>query len=96
MIKKPPSNIDGAQVIEWAYSGEKPFGVIRYESGEVAAEIFGLALCKYLNEDAIYRFSCNAEWETEQDSSYDTIAEAKAQLPAQYQAVKANWHVYSE
>jgi len=94
-MKKPPSKIDEAQVIEWAWSGEKPFGVVRFQSGEVAAEIFGLAICKYSNGSKIYRFSCNYEWETEQDSTYDSIAQAKAQLPSQYQQVKANWHVFS-
>lgn len=43
-MSKPPKEIDGAKVIEWAWSGSEPFGVVCFESGEVAAEIFGLAI----------------------------------------------------
>ena len=27
-MKIPPAEIDGARVLEWAWSGDKPFGVI--------------------------------------------------------------------
>lgn len=93
-MSKPPKEIDGARVLEWAWSGEKPFGVIRYESGEIASEIFGLALCQYDESDFIYRFSCNSGWETEQDSEYRSVVEAKENLPEQYRYIKANWQKY--
>ncbi len=53
--------------------------------------IHGLALCQYEGSDAVYRFSCNADWETEQDAAYASIAEAKAQLPNQYGGVPVTW-----
>ena len=78
----------------WAWAGEKPFGVVRCSSGEVASEIYGLAICSYTDGGKVYRFSCNADWETEQDSDYSTVAEAKNTLPEQYRAVEASWQKY--
>ncbi|MCF2907224.1 hypothetical protein L1285_02545 [Pseudoalteromonas sp. DL2-H2.2] len=93
-MSKPPKEIDGAKVVEWAWSGERPFGVLRYESGETASEIFGLAICQYDESDIIYRFSCDSVWEAEQDSGYGSVAEAKENLPEQYRDVKAKWQNY--
>ncbi len=93
-MSKPPKEIDGAKVIEWAWSGSEPFGVVCFESGEVAAEIFGLAICCYSGSDKIYRISCDSEWESEQDSDYNSISEAKEKLPSQYKSVEAIWQKY--
>lgn len=93
-MSKPPKIIDGAEVLEWAWSGERPFGAIRYESGSIASEIYGLAICRYPKSGAIYRFSCNAEWEPEQDALYESEEEAKTCLPLQYQQIKASWFKY--
>ncbi|TMP32903.1 hypothetical protein [Pseudoalteromonas rubra] len=90
-MNNPPSEIDGANVLEWAWSGDKPFGYIHYENGKVAAKIYGLAICKYENGDGVYRFSCNEHWETEQDQKYGSINEAKLNIPLQYQSVIAKW-----
>jgi len=94
IMSKPPKMIDGAEVLEWAWSGEKPFGVHRFESGAIASEIYGLAICRYSKSGKIYRFSCNADWETEQDSLYESEEEAKTYLPSQYQQVRVSWFKY--
>ncbi len=95
---KPPKEIDGAKVLLWAWSGKEPFGIIKYlggsMDGKIAAEIYGLAICQYEKSGEIYRFSCNKDRETEQDSLHDLIEEAKEQLPAQYKNVQAVWIVY--
>jgi len=93
-MSNPPREIDGARVIEWAWSGSEPFGTVCFENGKVSAEIFGLAICKYSNSETIYRFSCDSKWETEQDFGYASIQEAKANLPLQYQNTVANWQKY--
>ena len=87
---KAPSHIDGARVLEWAWS-EVPFGHVPSEAGAVATAIHGLALCQYPDSSVIYRFSCNARWETAQDADYASIDEAKALLPEQYRRAPANW-----
>ena len=93
-MKEPPMQIDGAKVLEWAWSGERPFGVVCYDNGETASEIFGLAICRYGNDEKVYRFSCDANWETEHDSDYPSVEAAKINLPLQYRDVKANWKKY--
>jgi hypothetical protein len=93
-MSKPPKEIDGAKVLEWAWSGNKPFGFVWYESGDVAAEIYGLAICSYSDSNKVYRFSCDSVWEIEQDSDYESIADAKDNLPIQYQEVEVNWQEY--
>ena len=87
---KPPTHIDGALVLEWAWS-DAPFGEVRFSDGTIAAVIHGLALCQYEGSPIIYRFSCNAAWETEQDSDYASVTEAKDRLPDQYRRVPATW-----
>lgn len=89
-MSAPPGEIDGARVIEWAWSGDKPFGVIRFSSGAIAAEIFGLAICSY-SDGLFYRFSCDRNWNAEHDSVYSTVEEARERLPIQYQEVKPDW-----
>lgn len=89
---KPPAIIDGARVLEWAWSGEKPFGyVIGADPNEA---VFGLAIAAYEKEKTVYRFSCDAGWETVQDGLYVSVEEAKRQLPLQYQEVAVRWQVY--
>ena len=90
----PPKELDGAKVLEWAWSGEQPFGVLRYSSGELAYEIYGLAICQYEGSNQFYQFSCTADWEVEQDFPYDSVAEAKAHLPEQYKGVRVHWQRY--
>jgi hypothetical protein len=80
----PPALIDGARVLEWAWS-ETPFG----EVGDIA--IHGLALCQYDGSTQVYRFSCDAAWSCQQDALYDSVEEAKQALPAQYRRVEAEW-----
>ncbi|MEJ2425947.1 MAG: hypothetical protein P8101_16115 [Candidatus Thiodiazotropha sp.] len=92
---KPPKEIDGARVLEWAWSGDEPFGVVMYSGGsDVSAEIYGLAICQYSDSSVIYRFSCDKNWETEQDGDYSSINEAKSLLPEQYKNVPVQWVKY--
>ncbi|MGB8192789.1 MAG: hypothetical protein WCF67_12755 [Chitinophagaceae bacterium] len=88
----PPDYIDGARVIKWAWSGEKPFGFVGDENDPQKEEIYGLAICKYEDGDGIYRFSCGKDWETVQDGYYNTVAEALERLPEQYKNVTAHWN----
>ena len=90
-MSNPPAEIDGAKVLEWAWSGSKSFGPILDQAGSIYCEIFGLAICRYTGSEQIYRFSCNCNWESEQDSMYSTIQEAKINLPTQYQNSEINW-----
>lgn len=87
----PPGHIDGARVLAWAWSA-LPFGHVAGDAGEAPVAIHGLALCQYADENNVYRFSCDAQWDCVQDERYASVDEARAQLPAQYRAVAASWH----
>ncbi len=88
---KPPAKIDNAKVLYWAWSGDAPFGVVKHPNGEIAREIYGLALCQYAGSDEVYRLSCDAHWESQQDSVYGSVQEVMDELPAQYRQVAAHW-----
>jgi hypothetical protein len=62
---EPPDYLDGAKVIQWAWSDVKPFGVITIIGGGYNIEIYGLAVCQYEKSDNYYRFSCNKNWQVE-------------------------------
>jgi hypothetical protein len=87
-VNKPAKEIDGAKVLLWAWSGSVPFGKVS------DIEIYGLAICQYENSDDIYRFSCDKNWETQQDGLYSSIEQAVEQLPDQYKNVTAKWTIF--
>lgn len=85
---QPPSEIDGARAIEWAWSGDLPFGEI---PGTDPSLIFGLAIATY-DDRKFYRFSCDRDWETQQDAPYYSVLEPEAQVPNQYLNSEVVWH----
>lgn len=87
MSMQPPDRIDGARVVEWAWSGSEPFGEV---PGAEPSKVFGLAIATYDNAE-FYRFACDRNWNTVQDSHYSSVAEAKERLPDQYRRVDAQW-----
>jgi hypothetical protein len=93
-MNKPPSKIDGAQVLYWAWSGDLPFGWIGTDTNPKVVAIFGLVIAQYDNSSVIYRFSCTKNWETEQDADYTSVQEAMDQLPEQYREVSVEWKRY--
>jgi hypothetical protein len=87
-----PDELDGAKVIRWAWSGDKPFGFLRYEGdSHDPIEIYGLAICHYRDSDTVYRFSCDKNWEVQQDGLYESVEDALTQLPDQYRLIVAKW-----
>ena len=84
----PPELIDGARVVEWAWSGSEPFGIV---PGADPVEIHGLAIATY-DDRAYYRFACDAHWECVQDADFGSVRDAKERLPEQYRNVVATWH----
>ena len=90
MSSPPPPTIDGARVLEWAWS-DLPFGALWDTRGQVVALIHGLALCRYEGAGEVYRFSCNADWECEQDQAYASLEQARQELPEPYRRVAVVW-----
>ena len=81
---RPPSQIDGADVVLWAWSEPMPFFEMRLSDGGPALPIHGLAIYRYPGSGAICRFSCNSDWETENDSPWDTVEAAASGDSGQY------------
>ncbi len=90
MSSPPPSMIDGARVLEWAWS-DPPFAALRDTQGQVVALIHGLALCRYEGACEVYRFSCDADWQCEQDQAYASLEQARQELPESYRRVDVVW-----
>jgi len=90
-MSKPPAEIDGAKVMYWAWSGDKPFGWVGSESDPKAIAIYGFAIAQYDGSSVIYRFSRNESWETEQDADYASVEEAMENLPGQYKKAPFKW-----
>ena len=86
----PPAILDGAGVLCWAWSGEEPFGVLECTNERSLTAIHGFAICTY-GDGTYYRFSCDADWEVEQDAMYLTIDEAMHRLPDQYRKLPVRW-----
>jgi hypothetical protein len=89
---RPPSQIDGADVVLWAWSAPTPFFEMPCSDGGPAVAIHGLAICRYAKSGAIYRFSCNRDWEAENDSPWDTVEAAASGASGQYDVRSVRWH----
>lgn len=94
-MSKPPAQLDGADVLYWAWSEDEPFGCIPYTDGDIAAVIHGLAVCRYEDSGKVYQFRCNREWDVEGDSDYDSVDDAKQNIPDQYRNAAIQWNDYT-
>jgi hypothetical protein len=90
MKNEPPEQLDGAKVLWWAWSGNAPFFVMPYSDGSGGIQIHGLAICQY-ESGSIYHFSCNREWEVENDSNWSTIEGAMTGRSGQYDVAAVKW-----
>jgi hypothetical protein len=93
---KPPREIDGAEVVLWAWSEPRPFFAMPCTDGDASIPIHGLAICRYAERGSVYRFSCNSAWETQNDSAYWTVEDATKGESAQYDVESVEWHRFDE
>ena len=100
--KRPPFQLDGAHVLHWAWSSPAPFFVMGVTSapGEPAHEgipIHGLAICRYADSRGqVYVFSCDAQWEVQNDAPYESVAAARARRSLQYDTSKVIWRASTD
>lgn len=73
---EPPDELDGAEVILWAFSSPIPFFIMKYSDGAPYKPIHGFAICRYKGEKQYYRFSCDIAWNVENDQVFDSIEDA--------------------
>lgn len=91
MSMSPPM-LDGAHVLWWAWAGNEPFGELPGAKGDDRL-VFGFAVCRY-DTGELYRFTCNRHWQVVQDMDHQDENEAKADIPAQYDASRVVWQRY--
>lgn len=77
-MKPPPPMLDNARILSGAWSSEEPFGFC----GDVPT--YGFAAYRY-DSGKLYRFNCDRDWETVNDSDYDDEESAKRSIPANHQ-----------
>ena len=68
-----PKILDGAKVLY--FTPQSSFGSVYYTMGGIADHICYLAICKYENDNdnAVYLFGCNSDYEVVSDSSWGNI-----------------------
>ncbi len=82
---EPPDELDGAEVIFWAYSPIVPFFIMEYSDGAPYKSIHGFAICRYPGDSKFYMFSCDHEWNVTGDFDADSIEEAQQDANSQTQ-----------
>jgi hypothetical protein len=87
---EPPPFLDGARVVYWAWWPD-PFFVMRDPEGNAVAHVYGLAICRYDDSGAVYRFSCDQNWEVLNDSPYGTEEEARSAASGDYDVARIAW-----
>lgn len=87
----PPSALDGARVLWWAWSGAEPFFELRDTDGEVVAHVHGLAVAQYPS-GRVYRFSCDEAWEVVHDMDFASADAALAGPSSHYDVRAIAWH----
>ena len=89
-LSHPPSILDNANVLYWAWSGERPFGVLPDGLGGIA--VYGFAICRYAESGQTYRFTCDQSWNVEQDEPCGPVDDPyRVPLPGQYDTRGIVW-----
>lgn len=88
---RPPSRLDNAEVVRWAWSAPDPFFVMPCSDGSGGIPIHGLAICQYPQGGAVYRFSCYASWQVQNDAPYGSVADAEVARHGQYDVTRVAW-----
>jgi hypothetical protein len=89
---KPPEFLDGAKVLEWAWSGSEPFGYMNDTDGIPVYAVYGQAICQYQNHNKFYRFTCDQDWNVVNDFDNDSIEEAKESAAQLYRVPATAWN----
>ncbi|MEZ5941605.1 MAG: hypothetical protein R3C18_09450 [Planctomycetaceae bacterium] len=96
-MTKPPPQIDGADVIAYAILDpaiHKDMGTLRlYADGALQTCFYGLAIATY-DLTSVYLFFCDTNWETENDTFHNSVADAINTAKRQYGMLPDHWSFY--
>jgi len=60
-------------------------------NGVLMGPAYGLAICKYEDDDAYYLFGCDKSWQSVTDTWHESIEDAMKQGKFEYDVTKNNW-----
>ena len=93
----PPTQIDGAEVIAFVILDpefHKDSGSLRlYADGALQTSFYGLAIATY-DLSGIYLFFSDIDWETENDTFHDSVAEAMETAERKFGVTHSQWSFY--
>jgi hypothetical protein len=72
-MDKPPFQLDGADVIQYATSKQGEYYTL--QGTEPPVKIAAMAICRYKDGDRFYLFKCDSNWEVFGDWDCESIAE---------------------
>ena len=94
-----PTQIDGAEVIAFVILDPKihtDSGSLRlYADGVLQESFYGLAIATY-DLSGIYLFFSDIDWETENDTFHDSVAEAIETAERKFGVTLSQWNFYIE
>ena len=82
------------QVVEWAWSAPRPFFEMPVTGG-TPIPIHGLVIGR-MQSGEIYRLSCDAEWESMNDSHWSTVEAARLGESLSFDVHAVDWIAWDE
>jgi hypothetical protein len=90
----PPNRIDNAHVIVYLIltaTNERTRKTMHIVEGNLIQEVFGLAICKYDDDEGFYLFYCDDEWRAVTDTYHASVQDAKEQAAFEYTNTEDGW-----
>jgi hypothetical protein len=98
-MKTAPRQIDGAEVVAFVILDPEihmDSGSVRfYADGALQTSFYGLAIATY-DLSAFYLFFSDGDWETENDTLHDSVAEAMETAERKFGVEPSQWDFYIE
>jgi hypothetical protein len=96
-MRKPPRELDGAEVLLWAIRRRGLFHTIPQgadPTGEGVISIPAMAICRYADGDRYYLFKCDWNWEVVFDWDAESVDEAREIAATHAEEETVEWHPY--
>lgn len=89
MTSTPPSELDGAEVFMFALVGaaQRPTGATVHSVTGFSEVFRGLALARY-EENEVYLFYCDEEWNVVSDTWHANVEDAMAQARFEFEGLE--------
>jgi hypothetical protein len=98
-MKAVPRQIDGAEVVAFVILDPEihmDSGSLRlYADGALQTSFYGLAIATY-DLAAFYLFFSDIDWETENDTLHDSVAQAMETAQRKFGVTPSQWNFYIE